>query len=90
MSETVVPFPRRAAPPGAGTAAAEGAACPICGKPELPRYRPFCSKRCGQIDLGRWLGERYRVPGPETPDPESPAPESSDPDGEAEDAEERR
>lgn len=67
MSETVVPFPRRAAPGGAGTEAASGQACPICGKPEVPRYRPFCSKRCGQIDLGRWLGERYRVPGPEVP-----------------------
>jgi uncharacterized protein len=35
--------------------------CPICGKPSIERYRPFCSSRCGQIDLGRWLGERYVV-----------------------------
>ena len=37
--------------------------CPICGKPANHDYRPFCSKRCADIDLGRWLGETYRVPG---------------------------
>lgn len=47
--------------------------CPICGKatadtdsPEA-RYRPFCSKRCADIDLGRWLKESYRVPTDEGP-----------------------
>ncbi|MEO1694407.1 MAG: DNA gyrase inhibitor YacG [Pseudomonadota bacterium] len=39
-----------------------GGACPICDKPINPAYRPFCSKRCADIDLGRWLGERYVVP----------------------------
>jgi len=39
-------------------------ACPICGKQSAERYRPFCSKRCADIDLGRWLDGRYRVPGP--------------------------
>lgn len=38
------------------------AACPICGKPVDPAARPFCSKRCAQVDLGRWLGEAYRIP----------------------------
>lgn len=40
--------------------------CPICGQPmqgqraeEWPQF-PFCSQRCRLIDLGRWLGERYR------------------------------
>ncbi len=44
------------------------ASCPICDQPlagrtraELP-YLPFCSARCKQIDLGRWLGEAYRIP----------------------------
>lgn len=37
-------------------------ACPICGKPVVARYRPFCSKRCADVDLNRWLGETYRVP----------------------------
>jgi endogenous inhibitor of DNA gyrase (YacG/DUF329 family) len=36
--------------------------CPICGKPASPTYRPFCSRRCADVDLGRWLGEAYRVP----------------------------
>jgi uncharacterized protein len=42
--------------------------CPICGQPAVERCRPFCSKRCADIDLGRWLGERYRVPSEEAPD----------------------
>jgi len=36
--------------------------CPICGKPALPDYRPFCSRRCADVDLGRWLTESYRIP----------------------------
>ncbi len=36
--------------------------CPICGKPPAPRFLPFCSGRCAEIDLGRWFGESYRVP----------------------------
>jgi uncharacterized protein len=39
-------------------------ACPICGKPQAEKTRPFCSARCAEIDLGRWFGEAYRVPGP--------------------------
>lgn len=35
--------------------------CPICGKPGDKTYRPFCSKRCAEIDLGRWFTESYRV-----------------------------
>ncbi len=38
-------------------------ACPICHKPSAPRTQPFCSPRCAEIDLGRWLSERYVVPG---------------------------
>jgi uncharacterized protein len=46
--------------------------CPICDAAmpgnwqEYPDY-PFCSKRCRVIDLGRWLGEEYRVPDPASP-----------------------
>lgn len=36
--------------------------CPICGKAADPAYRPFCSARCKQVDLSRWLNEVYRVP----------------------------
>ena len=34
--------------------------CPICGKDAHERYHPFCSKRCADLDLGRWLGGHYR------------------------------
>jgi uncharacterized protein len=37
-------------------------ACPICGKPTAQAMRPFCSRRCADIDLARWLGGDYRVP----------------------------
>jgi endogenous inhibitor of DNA gyrase (YacG/DUF329 family) len=36
--------------------------CPICGKPAVTEVRPFCSKRCADIDLGRWFTEGYAVP----------------------------
>jgi uncharacterized protein len=38
-------------------------ACPICGKPAEERYRPFCSRRCADVDLNRWLSGVYAVPG---------------------------
>jgi uncharacterized protein len=41
----------------------KGGGCPICGKPISPDHRPFCSKRCADIDLGRWLKGGYAVPG---------------------------
>lgn len=37
-------------------------ACPICGKPGVPAYRPFCSLRCADVDLGRWLNGSYAIP----------------------------
>ncbi|MEN9709167.1 MAG: hypothetical protein RIQ68_1575 [Pseudomonadota bacterium] len=36
--------------------------CPICKKAAALAYRPFCSKRCADIDLGRWLGGTYAIP----------------------------
>jgi len=36
--------------------------CPICGKQAVEQHRPFCSRRCALIDLGRWMGGNYRVP----------------------------
>jgi hypothetical protein len=39
--------------------------CPICGRPRAHRYRPFCSARCRDVDLGRWFGEVYTVPAAE-------------------------
>lgn len=40
-------------------------ACPICGKPAVPAFKPFCSKRCADVDLQRWLSGRYAIPGRE-------------------------
>ncbi len=37
--------------------------CPICRRPAVERYRPFCSKRCADIDLNRWLSGAYVLPG---------------------------
>jgi uncharacterized protein len=58
------------------------AACPICAKPRVERYKPFCSKRCADIDLGRWLKGAYAIPsapeedGPDA-SPELPIPPKS-------------
>jgi endogenous inhibitor of DNA gyrase (YacG/DUF329 family) len=52
----------------------KGGGCPICGKPADPSLRPFCSKRCADIDLGRWLGERYVVTEPIEPEDEADRP----------------
>ncbi|MFI5352023.1 MAG: DNA gyrase inhibitor YacG [Candidatus Binatales bacterium] len=50
--------------------------CPICRKPaDFSRanlFRPFCSERCRDIDLGQWAGESYRVPGGKVEDHEHP------------------
>lgn len=42
--------------------------CPICRKSTVLRFRPFCSKRCADIDLAKWFGGEYRVETEETPD----------------------
>ena len=36
--------------------------CAICGKPRVEKFRPFCSKRCADVDLNRWLNGVYAVP----------------------------
>ena len=41
---------------------ARTAACPICGKPATVESRPFCSPRCRQVDLNRWLTGAYAIP----------------------------
>ncbi len=52
---------------GPGTGAAEpsakkGPRCPLCGRPRVQAYRPFCSARCRDVDLAHWFGEAYAVP----------------------------
>ena len=36
--------------------------CPICSKPAVEKFRPFCSRRCANVDLNRWLSGVYAVP----------------------------
>ncbi|MDO5658404.1 MAG: DNA gyrase inhibitor YacG [Paracoccus sp. (in: a-proteobacteria)] len=45
--------------------------CPICGKPRVPEFRPFCSKRCADVDLAHWLRGDYVIPGDAAPPPET-------------------
>jgi endogenous inhibitor of DNA gyrase (YacG/DUF329 family) len=52
------------------------APCPICGKPRAEKFRPFCSRRCADVDLHRWLTGVYAVPAVE--DDELPDDEGSD------------
>jgi endogenous inhibitor of DNA gyrase (YacG/DUF329 family) len=47
---------------GEAVDAASAPKCPICGQPRDPGYRPFCSKRCADLDLGRWLNGSYAIP----------------------------
>jgi uncharacterized protein len=46
--------------------------CPICARETDPKYRPFCSRRCADIDLGKWLTGGYAIPA-EAADEENPA-----------------
>lgn len=46
--------------------------CPICGKATEPKYRPFCSKRCADVDLARWLRGSYVIPGDLAEEDDSP------------------
>lgn len=44
--------------------------CAICGKEQDPKYRPFCSKRCADVDLNRWLSGGYAIPAAEEDEPD--------------------
>lgn len=46
--------------------------CPICGKEAVAAYRPFCSRRCADVDLGRWLTGGYAIPVAEEEDADKP------------------
>ncbi len=56
--------------------------CPVCGKPSSQQFHPFCSARCADIDLNRWLSGAYVIPA-EAPkededDDSIPGPDGSD------------
>ena len=46
---------------------APGRPCPICGRPATPAYRPFCTRRCADVDLNRWLSGAYAIPAADSP-----------------------
>jgi endogenous inhibitor of DNA gyrase (YacG/DUF329 family) len=67
------PAPPRSQAEPAATAAARP--CPICGKPAEAKFKPFCSKRCADVDLNRWLTGSYAIPVAEEEVPEEGLPE---------------
>ena len=65
---------------------AQSRLCPICKRPmdereDTLRFRPFCSKRCAEIDLGRWLKGTYAIPAAEAEDEDGKTPEGDSADG---------
>jgi len=45
---------------------AKAGGCVICGKPKVDKFRPFCSKRCADVDLNRWFSGGYAIPAVES------------------------
>jgi endogenous inhibitor of DNA gyrase (YacG/DUF329 family) len=46
--------------------------CPICGKPSAEASKPFCSERCRDVDLNRWLSGSYAIPARESDEEDEP------------------
>lgn len=55
-----------------------GPRCVVCGKPQDHAFRPFCSRRCADVDLSRWLNGRYAIPARETDEGDGDDPRSTD------------
>jgi len=53
--------------------------CPTCGKPAEQAFRPFCSARCRDVDLHRWLSGQYAIPVTEDEDEDGALPEIGSP-----------
>jgi len=47
-----------------------GRKCPVCGAAAEMEFRPFCSKHCADVDLGRWFSGNYSIPAVEPPEGE--------------------
>lgn len=45
--------------------------CPICGRPSAQAFHPFCSQRCADVDLNRWLSGSYVIPADADSEPEA-------------------
>jgi uncharacterized protein len=55
-------------PEDAGSGKSGAKPCPICGKPAVEASKPFCSERCRDVDLNRWLSNSYAIPGRDNED----------------------
>jgi uncharacterized protein len=53
--------------------------CPICGKDSEQQYKPFCSRRCADVDLHRWLSGSYAIPVTEDEEEDERREETGDP-----------
>lgn len=51
--------------------------CPICDKKTDARYRPFCSRRCADVDLGKWLNGSYAIPSDDPDEDQAPPPDNA-------------
>jgi endogenous inhibitor of DNA gyrase (YacG/DUF329 family) len=61
-----------ALPPANDNSSAKSApVCAICGRPRAEKYSPFCSRRCADVDLYRWLNGKYAIQASDEPDEES-------------------
>ncbi len=74
MEKDDIAGPRRGGP----SARKGGGRCPACDAPAKHRFRPFCSQRCRDVDLGRWLRGAYRIPTVEASDQAGPGEASRD------------
>jgi endogenous inhibitor of DNA gyrase (YacG/DUF329 family) len=54
--------------PVEGNKSAAPPKCAVCGRPRVAEYAPFCSKRCADVDLGRWLKGVHAIPAGPVPD----------------------
>lgn len=52
--------------------------CPICGKPAVDEFKPFCSRRCADVDLNRWLSGVYAIPVKEDEDEDGEKPKDAE------------
>ncbi len=64
MADEPLPLPKRPRPLPA---------CPVCARPPAAEHRPFCSRRCREVDLARWFRGTYRVPTEERDEGSEPA-----------------
>ena len=72
LMEKTAGMSTKATPSADASPAGRTVRCPTCSGPSLfapaNRFRPFCSERCRQIDLGAWANEEFRVPAPMPPE----------------------